>query len=164
MSQASAFDLARLFVALGETPLGLFMRDSSWAFATTESVHLVALAVVGGAVTLLSLAALGVALGRDKALRASAARGLLPVFVGGLSTAVVTGVLLVASKPYRYYLSDPFRAKMLFLLLGVVLYAALHVGLTRVRPLPDVALKGGAVLVLSLWLGVGLAGRLIGLF
>ena len=50
---------ARLFVALGETPLGLFMRDSSWAFATTESAHLLALAVVGGAVTLLGLAALG---------------------------------------------------------------------------------------------------------
>lgn len=155
-------DPARLFVALGETPLGLFMRDSSWAFATTESAHLLALAVVGGAVTLLGLAALGVGLGRDGQGRA-AARGLLPVFLAGLSTALITGFLLVASKPYRYYLSDPFRAKMALLALGILVYAALHVVLVRERATPA-TLRAGGVLVLGLWLGVGLAGRLIGLF
>ena len=153
---------AQLFVALGKTPVGVFMRDSTWAFATVEAVHLLGLAVVGGAVVLLALAASGLALRRQPL--AVTAEGLLPVFVASLLAMLTTGVLLVASKPYRYFLSDPFRAKLALLALGVALYLALHraaVSGAAIRPAAVRAASAG--LALS-WLGVGLAGRLIGLF
>jgi uncharacterized membrane protein YjjP (DUF1212 family) len=92
------------------------------------------------------------------------AAGLAPLFTGGLAVMLATGALLVASKPYRYYLSDPFRAKMLLLVFGVLLYIFLHRMATGRRRASEEILKiAGSFLILS-WLGVGLAGRLIGLF
>jgi hypothetical protein len=149
--------------ALGATPVGVYMRESRWGFAGVEAVHLLGLAVVGGATLILGLSVLGVALRRQPA--AVTARGLAPLFYGGLAVMTATGVLLVASKPGRYYFSDPFRLKMLLLILGVVAYVGLHrrlVGLGEDRPISP-AYKGLAVLLLALWLGVGLAGRAIGL-
>jgi len=70
----------------------------------------------------------------------------------------------VASKPLRYFLSAPFRWKMAFLAAGVGLYLYLSRRLTR----GDLAAAVRtdrilAVVLLTLWLGVGLAGRFIGL-
>jgi hypothetical protein len=117
---------------------------------------------LGGTVMLLGLASCGLAL-RRQSLAVTAA-GLAPLFTGGLAVMLATGALLVASKPYRYYLSDPFRAKMLLLVFGVLLYIFLHRMATGRRRASEEILKiAGSFLILS-WLGVGLAGRLIGLF
>jgi hypothetical protein len=39
-----------LFLWLGQTGLGTFMRESTWGFAIVETIHLLGLAVLGGAV------------------------------------------------------------------------------------------------------------------
>jgi len=81
-----------------------------------------------------------------------------------LAVMLTTGVLLVASKPLRYYLSDAFRLKIALLALGVAAYVWLD---RRVRAAGDEAQQGAnrilAVALLLTWLGVGLAGRFIGL-
>jgi hypothetical protein len=153
--------LRALAVDFGKTPVGLFMRDSTWAFATVETVHLIGLAALGGAAILLGTAASGVAMRRQPL--AETAAGLLPIFVSALAAMVVSGVLLFASKPLRYYLSDPFRLKLVFLAAGVALYLVLDRRLRRCGGLSP-AIRAGGVLLLALWLGVGLAGRFIGLF
>lgn len=150
------------FVWLSTTPLGLYMRDSTNGFAAVEAAHLLGLAVLGGAVVLLALANLRLALTGQPA--AATARGLFPVFAGALAAMLATGFLLVASKPVRYFLSDAFRWKMALLVLGVVLYLYLDArlksdeGAAVTRPL-----QIASVALLALWLGAGIAGRFIGL-
>lgn len=154
--------LAKLFVAFGETPVGVFMRDSTWAFATVEAVHLLGLSVLGGTVILLALATSGLALKRQSL--DVTAQGLLPVFLAGLVVMLATGTLLLGSKPYRYFLSEPFRAKMALLVIGTLFYAALHWAAVRGSGSSKLILRSSSVLLALSWLGVGLAGRLIGLF
>lgn len=150
------------FVWLATTPIGLYMRDSTNGFAAVEAVHLLGLAVLGGVVLLLALANLRLALTGQPA--AATARGLFPIFGAALATMLATGFLLVASKPLRYFLSDAFRLKMALLTLGVALYVYLDArlksdeGAAVTRPL-QIASVG----LLVVWLGVGLAGRFIGL-
>jgi hypothetical protein len=154
--------LAHLFVAFGKTPVGLFMRDSTWAFAATEAVHLLGLAALGGAVVLLGLSASGLALTRQPL--AVTAQGLFPVFLASLLLMLTTGVLLVGSKPYRYFLSDPFRAKLVLLAFGVAIYLALHKAAISGAGIRPAFFKAASLGLGISWLGVGLAGRLIGLF
>jgi len=154
--------MRQLFLWLGHTPVGLYMRDSTHGFAAVEAVHLLGLALLGGVVLLLSLGALRVALAAQTP--AATARGLYPVFLAALTVMLVTGVLLVASKPLRYFLSDPFRWKIAFLAAGVGLYLYLSRRLTRADPAANLRTdRALAVFLLILWLGVGLAGRFIGL-
>ena len=154
--------MRQLFLWLGHTPLGVYMRDSTNGFAAVEAVHLLGLAALGGVVLLFSLSVLGVA--RLSETPAGAARGLYPLFLTALGVMLATGVLLVASKPLRYYLSDAFRVKAALLALGVALYLYLDRRITA-RAV-DTSASGDRALaatLLALWLGVGLAGRFIGL-
>jgi hypothetical protein len=154
--------MRQAFLWLGHTPVGVYMRDSTNGFATVETAHLLGLALLGGAILLLGLGALNVAVAGETP--ASTARSLRPVFASALTVTLASGVLLVASKPLRYFLSPPFRWKLALLALGVMLYAWLDRRLTLPRhdaaPRTDGRL---AFLLLLTWFGVGLAGRLIGL-
>lgn len=150
------------FLWLAATPLGLYMRDSTHGFAAVEAVHLLGLAALGGVVVLFSLGVLRVSLAGQT--MAATAKGLYPVFLGALAVMMTTGLLLVASKPLRYYLSDAFRLKVLLLAFGVALYLLLDRRSRKaVDGRPGRLDQVLAVSLLFLWLGVGLAGRFIGL-
>jgi hypothetical protein len=153
--------MRQLFLWLGHTPVGLYMRDSTNGFATVETVHLLGLALLGGVILLLGLGALQVAVAGETP--SATARSLRPVFATGLAVMLASGVLLVSSKPLRYFLSAPFRWKIALLVAGVALYLCLDrrlTGAADTAPRTDGRL---AVLLLIVWFGVGLAGRLIGL-
>jgi hypothetical protein len=149
-----------LFLWLKTTPVGLYMNESTFGFAGVEAVHLLGLAVLGGVVILLSLSVFRVALVNQPL--AVTARGLRPIFFSALAVMLTTGVLLVASKPLRYYLSDAFRLKMALLALGIAAYVWLD---RRARAEGGSRGANGALAIALLltWLGVGLAGRFIGL-
>jgi hypothetical protein len=150
--------IEELFRWLGHTPVGLFMRDSTWGFATVETLHLLGLAALGGTVLVAGLSAAGLLL-RDTD-PARVARGVRGVGLWALGVLVVSGVLLVSSKPVRYYLDNTFRTKMLLLV------AAIAVSVAVARRLPGAAssplTRTLAVGGLLLWLSVGVAGRIIG--
>ena len=154
--------MRQAFIWFGHTPVGVYMRDSTNGFATVETIHLLGLALIGGVILLLSLSALNVAVAGDTP--SGTARTLRPVFAVALTTMLASGVLLVASKPLRYFLSAPFRWKIALLVTGVALYAWLDRRLTR--PGHDAVTRADgrvALLLFLTWFGVGLAGRLIGL-
>ena len=73
--------------------LGQVISKSSWAFAVIESVHLLALAVIGGAVLMVDLRLLGLGLRGQPLDRV--ARDAWPWFVGSWVVMIVTGVLAV---------------------------------------------------------------------
>jgi hypothetical protein len=154
--------LLPLFEWLGRTSLGIFMQQSSYAFPLVEMVHLLALAIVGGAILIIDLRLLGLGLKNQSA--EYLANELTPYLVGSLIVSVLSGALLVAGEPLKCYYNLAFRLKMLLLALAVLLYFAVQRRIFRVE------LNGRtkflqiltSVVSLLLWLAVGLAGRAIG--
>jgi hypothetical protein len=147
---------------LSETRISQAIGQSSWAFAVIESVHLLALAVIGGAVLMLDLRLHGFGL-RDQSIE-RVARDAFPWFVGSLIVMLVTGLGLFVSEATKCYYSTPFWVKMASLLLAMIFAFTVRrrvalAGEGQVRP---IWLKVVAVVSLVLWFGVGAAGRWIG--
>jgi hypothetical protein len=155
-------DLFPWFEWLESTKPSQAIAMSTWAFAVIESLHLLALSVIGGAVLLVDLRLLGLGL-RQQTIE-EVARDAQPWLVGSLLVMLATGLLLFLSEPVKCYYSTPFRVKMLCLLLGSIWAFTVRrkvavAGEGRVRPL---WLKLVAIVSLALWFGVGAGGRWIG--
>ena len=138
------------------------ISTSTWAFAVIESLHLLALSVIGGAVLIVDLRLLGFGLRSQKV--ADVARDATPWFVGSLIVMLVTGVLLFVSEPQKLYYSTPFAVKMLSLVLGTIfaVTARRKVTLAAEGRVPPFLMKLVAIVSLALWFGVGAGGRWIG--
>jgi hypothetical protein len=142
--------------------LGEAIRTSPWAFAIIESFHLLALAVIGGAVLIVDLRLLGFGL-KDQRV-ADLARDAFPWMVGSLVVMLVTGVGLFISEATKCYYSTPFWVKMTSLLLATVFAFTVR---RRVTQAEDGRVAPGwnrmvALVSLLLWFGVGAGGRWIG--
>lgn len=139
--------------------LGLSISRSNDAFAIIEMGHLIGLALLGGAVLITDLTALGlVRLPRDLA---RIERNLSPIALAGLATLLVSGFLLLADGPLRYYGNAAFRAKMALLAVAAVFYFTLHRRALRAQTSPA-GVRTVALVSLTLWFAVALAGRAIG--
>jgi hypothetical protein len=150
------------FQWISNTRVSQAISHSSWAFAVIESVHLLALAVIGGAVLILDLRLLGVGL-RDQPI-ARVAREVFPWFVGSLIVMLVTGFGLFMSEAIKCYDSRPFWVKMGSLLLAMIFAFTVRrkVALAADGQVRPIWLKVVAVVSLALWFAVGASGRWIG--
>jgi uncharacterized membrane protein YhdT len=138
------------------------LATSSWAFAVIESMHLLGLSVIGGAVLILDLRFLGLGLRRQSIN--DVAREAQPWLIGSLIVMVVTGAALFVSEPTKCYYSFPFWWKMTSLALVLVFTFTVRRRIAladevRVRP---IWYKLVALVSLALWFGVGSGGRWIG--
>ena len=154
--------LAPFFEWCAATRLGTAIQMSPWAFAVIESVHLLGLAVIGGAVLLVDLRMLGFGL-RDQRT-ADIARAAFPWLVGSLIVMLLTGIGLFLSEPMKCYYSRPFWVKMTSLSLAMLFTFTIRRKVTladetRMRP---IWFKLVALVSLMLWFGVGASGRWIG--
>lgn len=140
-----------LFEWLARTPFSIAMRESQWGFATVETVHLLALAALGGAILIVDLRLL-----RNPA--ASVAKELSPVFFGSLAVMLASGITLVAGDPMRYYYNPAFQWKMLLFITALAVHSLIQLRTGK----SAFFLRAVAVTSLSLWVAVGLAGRAIG--
>ncbi|RYG35665.1 MAG: hypothetical protein EON93_06225 [Burkholderiales bacterium] len=150
------------FIWLGETPPGVFLAESTPAFAVVQSIHILAFGLLGGAILALDLAALRVVF-RNASL-AQTGKLLLPVFVMSLAVAAISGLLLVAAGPLKYYTNPLFAWKLVALAGALAVHLALYPILTakaEARSRAVAASLGLASLVL--WFGVATLGRWIGL-
>ena len=144
------------------TSLGQVIRDSQWLFPAIESVHLIALAAIGGAVLVLDLRMLGVGI-RHRSV-AEISRDAQPWLVASLIVMVLTGVSLFLSEAVKCYYSSAFWLKMSVLPLAALFAFTIR---RRVAAADDAEISRytrGAVAVISLalWFTVGAAGRWIG--
>jgi hypothetical protein len=150
---------------IAQTHVAIAMRDSTWAFAIVEIGHLIALAVFGGAVLLLDLRLLGFAFTAQPAPRV--AREFLSITVAGVVVMFLTGSLLLASGPMRYYYNTPFRIKMWLFVIALFFHFIMQIKVARQNPEQDHSTSGrraaGAISLL-LWFSIGVAGRAIGYF
>jgi hypothetical protein len=156
--------LLGIFRWLGSSWLGSAIRHSQWAFAGIEMFHLLGLALLGGSLVTIGGRMLGLVMPAQP--MSAVARGTLSVAILALAILVLSGVLLLADDPLRYYANVAFRTKML--LLGTALVTSLGAlrllsatGPPSPRP-PPIAVRSAAVLALLSWLAVGIAGRMIG--
>jgi hypothetical protein len=138
------------------------ISTSTWAFAVIESIHLLALSVIGGAVLIVDLRLLGY--GIKTQTLAELARNAQPWFLGSWTVMIVTGVLLFVSEPQKLYYSTPFAVKMSCLLLGTIFALTVRrkVTLAGEDRVPPIVMKLVALISLALWFGVGAGGRWIG--
>ena len=146
------------FEALEATPIGDGVKNSVWLFPAIEAVHLLALALLGGAVLMLDLRLLGVGLTGQPASRVE--RDTRPWLIGALATMIVTGGLLGVSEAVKLYDKQAFWVKMIALAVALVFTFAVKAPLARRDP--GLIGKGAAVVSLALWLTVAIAGRWIG--
>jgi len=153
------------FVWAEASGLGTMVRDSIWQFAAIEAVHLLALAVIGGAVLIVDLRLLGLALQRQSV--SQIAREAAPWLLGSLITMLVTGWVLMASlAASKYYVNFAFQLKMLFLFLAIVYTYTIRRSVLKRDDsrIPPLMAKVVAVVSILLWSGVGIMGRGIGFY
>src|SRR3954454_20476750 len=101
--------LVSYFQAIADSSLSQAISTSTWAFAVVESIHLLALAVIGGAVLIVDLKLLGYGI-RTQTLE-EVARDAQKWFLGSWTVMIVTGLLLFVSEPQKLYYSTPFAVK-----------------------------------------------------
>jgi hypothetical protein len=157
MSILSAFEW------IEATGFAVAINNSLYAFALIESVHLVALAVIGGAVLVVDLRTLGVGFRRQPV--ADVALAARPWLIGSLVLILATGFLLFASlAASKYYYNVAYWWKMSFLLAAIIFTFAVRqpIALGDAGRSQSGLAKVVAVVSVSLWFGVAFMGRAIG--
>ena len=138
------------------------MRSSPWFFPVIATIHLMGLALIGGAVLLVDLRLLGFGLRRQPlaALWADAQRWL----VGGLIVMLATGLLLFMCFATKYYYLAFFWVKMAALILVVLFTYSIRrrVVMADESQMSPRRNRAVALVSLSLWTTVALGGRYIG--
>lgn len=148
------------FEWLEALPVGLAIRESRWLFPVIEAIHLVAFAIAGGTVLLVSLRLLGYRLGGPTP--SEVASDVRPWFIGSLAIALTSGLLLFLSEAVKCYNSAAFQIKIAALFAVIVLTVSSHRRVTA-DATPRGIQRAAAVTTLMLWGLVAWGGRWIGL-
>jgi hypothetical protein len=137
------------------------IRDSKYGMPAVQSFHLVGLMILLTTVVAIDLRLVGLGL-RDYAL-SRLARQLKPWTVAAIVLVISSGLLIFLATPGKYVDSHPFRLKMALLCAALVF----HFGVLRRFTAADCGARKRLVSVvvaclsLTLWFGVGWAGRAI---
>jgi hypothetical protein len=130
-----------------------------------EATHVLALMLFAGTILLVDLRMLGLAF---KTVPYSTLNNkVLPMTVVGFALLVLTGLILFAGGPVKYYHSVWFRAKVIFLLAAAANIFWFHYRTQKTQaewdasPNPPMAVKVAAALSLTSWILVIVFGRLI---
>jgi putative copper export protein len=157
--------LAAFAAWLELTPFSQVLQTVGWVVPTVQTVHILAIAAVMGAMLLLNLRLLGVS-SKEVPLPRVFGR-FVPVIYWAVLVLLSTGVLMVAAEPARSLLNPVFQLKMALLLCALVLTALCRRPL-RASPAYWSATPGRGrllrlcgVLSTGLWVGVLFAGRWI---
>jgi hypothetical protein len=153
--------LLPLFEWLEASALGAAIRDSLWLFPVIEAVHLLGLALLGGAVLVVDLRLLGAGLSARPI--AYVGRQLDPILVAALAILIATGIPLFLSEAVKCYWSLAFRVKLAALALALAFCFGVRRRVVRAEPEPAPwQARAVGLCSIALWLTVAAAGRWIG--
>ncbi len=146
------------------TAIGQTIRESLWLFPVIESIHLLGLAMIGGAILVVDLRLIGFGLRHQPV--AQLARSAHPWLVGSLAVMLTTGISLFLSESIRCYYSPPFWTKMELLLVAILFTFTVRrkVALADEKRVGPVWGRVVAFVSLALWFGVGFSGRWIAFY
>ena len=108
--------IATILKWLESTPLSIFILESEWAFPTIESIHVIAIALVVGTISIVDLRLLGLA--STKRGFTELSHEVLPWTWLAFAVAVIAGLLLFISHATEYFGNTAFRIKLLLILLA----------------------------------------------
>ncbi|HTC43642.1 MAG TPA: DUF6644 family protein [Steroidobacteraceae bacterium] len=151
---------------LEDSGLAVGIRSSLYYFPFLESVHVMALAVVFGTIVVVDLRALGIASRHRPFTRMSAE--LLKITWGAFVVSALTGAVMFTTNARVYAHNTSFQLKMVLLLIAGINMAVFHLtaGRTVARwdraPCAPGIGRLTAALSICLWVGIILAGRVIG--
>ena len=146
--------------------VGTYIAESTWAFPTLETLHVIALVTVLGTILVMDLRMLG--LTSNKFAVTATSKDTLPWTWGAFVFAAVTGGLLFVSKASSYVINPYFLWKMVLIALAGVNMMYFHFITWRTVEHWDrdasmpFSVKLAATLSLLLWIGVVFLGRAIG--
>ena len=148
---------------LQSTPVGLAVGETWFPFI--ESLHVIAVAVVTGTIFIVDTRLLGLA--STKLPFSYVSDRMLPWTWGAFVCAVITGTLMFVGNPVSYYENNPFRVKLVLLVLAGLNMLFFQLVTFRTvaawdatRPPPAARLAG--VFSIALWCAVIGFGRWIG--
>jgi hypothetical protein len=143
--------------ALQHSALAQTLRGSLWLYPAVETLHIVGLALLVGAVAVFDACVIRARAGFDLG---GWTRSVLPVARTGFALAVAMGLLLFTVEATAYAANPAFVAKLALILLALANVAVFH-RLARRTTGVTAALRAAAAASLVLWLLVLACGRLI---
>lgn len=154
--------LYSFFEWLEASALGVFVKDQAATFAIIEAVHLMGLALLGGAVLAQDLRLLNVVM-RDVPSNVVTEQ-THRWFKVALCVLVITGVPMLAGVATKCYHNPFYWTKMIALIVGILFVFLLKQPLLREdhAALKPVTVKLMAVASMSVWFLVAASGRWIG--
>lgn len=148
-----------LLAVVEATAPAQYLRGARWGYAAVNTVHILGIALLVGAIVPLDLRLLGLWRGVP---RAALARVLVPVAAAGLALAASAGLLLFAVRAREYAGMEIVQAKLALVVLGAAAAIAAHIhGGWRLERAGGRRLAGHALVSLACWGGALLCGRLI---
>ena len=156
--------LEGLITKLSETPWSIELHESLYAYAITESAHVMSIMLFVGTITMIDLRLLGVSF-RQVPVSQMLSR-MLPWTIVGFGFLLITGGMLFLAIPVRTFHSLWFRLKVLMILVAAVNIAVFTLKVERDKaswdtgPVPRKS-KICAAISLTAWASVIVFGRLI---
>lgn len=148
------------------TPIGEFMRNSTWAWPIFESLHFIGMSLLAGTIVMFDLRLLGFA----PKVPVRALHRLIPVGIGGFLLNMATGICFICATPDQYLFNAAFRWKVIFIVIAGLNVAFFYTRVfrrleayTETHSPPFAARLVGGV-SLGAWVGVMTAGRLLTFF
>jgi hypothetical protein len=158
-------DLNPLFHWLQDTAIATAIRENEILFPWIETVHVLAIVLVVGSISIVDLRLLGWA-SRDRPVN-RVMRDVLPLTWGAFAVAAIAGGLLFSSKAVDYAHNFFFQGKMVLMALAGVNMVIFHAFSGRdvarwsnAEPPLTARIAGSASLIL--WIAVVAFGRWIG--
>ena len=152
---------------LYHTPMGEFLRTSTWAWPVFESLHFTGMSLLAGTIVMFDLRLLGFARG----VPVRALHRLIPFGIGGFLLNMSTGICFICATPDQYLFNAAFRWKVIFITTAGlnVLFFYTRVfrrleSFTAEHQAPPFAARLVGGVSLFAWVGVMTAGRLLTFF
>ena len=155
-----------LFQWLYDTPVATAIRESGNLFPWIESIHVLAITLVVGSISIVDLRLLGL-VWRGRAISRLLAE-VLPLTWIAFVVAAITGTLLFSSNAVKYSQNHFFQAKMALLVIAFFNMLAFHVVTSRgmeawdTSPKVPTGVRAAGGVSLALWIAVIACGRWIG--
>ena len=153
-------DFYDLFDALEMTWIGQTIKESLWYFPAIEAVHLLGLAMLGGAILVVDLRMFGVGFANQSI--AHVARSAQRWLVVSIVVMLSTGIPLFLSEAVKCYYNTAFWVKMVGLAVGLVFTFTVRNKVAMSGTASNIVYKLVAAFSISVWLVVAAAGRWIG--
>ena len=157
--------LSLFFHWLGDTHYSVAIRESTWTYPIVESVHVLGLCLFLGFAMIWDLRLLGRTLKRVPV--SELAGRLMPWTLAGFAIMVASGALLFYSNPVRFSENIFFQVKCAMLILAGLnalwfqVTAFRSMGTWDTAPVPPKIARSAAVISITLWACIVVAGRMI---